>query len=171
MPTTEMQHGSMAILGKDSFTLTRTFDAPRELVFRAWTEPELFARWWGPIHYTTPVCKIDPRVGGTFLACMRSPEGEDFWSGGRFTEIDPPSKLAYVDYFTDSEGNKVPPSAYGMSADFPDETMVTLTFEDVDGKTKLTMVNATPESAEERSMAIEGMAMSWDKLAEALKSM
>ena len=67
--------------------ITRVFDAPRELVFKAWTEPEHFVRWWGPKGYTTPSCTIDLRPGGVMHHCMRSPEGREVWTKGVFREI------------------------------------------------------------------------------------
>ena len=59
--------------------LTRTLDAPRALVFRAWTEPEHLARWWGPQGFTTPSCTMDVRPGGAWRICMRAPDGVDHW--------------------------------------------------------------------------------------------
>ncbi|MBI2909604.1 MAG: SRPBCC domain-containing protein [Chloroflexi bacterium] len=67
---------------KDAVVITRTIDAPREVVFKAWTEPERVKRWWRPKDFTSPVNKIDLRVGGEYLNCMRSPEGKDYWSKG-----------------------------------------------------------------------------------------
>src|SRR5262245_49094037 len=119
-------------------TITRVFDAPRELVFKAWTEPERFARWWGPKGWTTPHVTIDARPGGRIHFCMRSPEGIEIWNGGVFREVDPPSRLVTTDYFADEAGNPVPPTRYGMSPDFPAEALVTVTFEDIGGKTRLT---------------------------------
>src|SRR5690606_1283147 len=67
--------------------ITRVFDAPRELVWKAWTDPQHFMRWWGPREYTCPVCEMDFRIGGKYLYCMRSPEGNDYWGTGVFREI------------------------------------------------------------------------------------
>ncbi len=64
--------------------ITRIFDAPRQRVWEAWTEPDKFMQWWGPKDYTSPTSKIDLRVGGTYLACLRSPEGQDYWSTGTY---------------------------------------------------------------------------------------
>ncbi|MGH8068203.1 MAG: SRPBCC domain-containing protein [Candidatus Entotheonellia bacterium] len=68
--------------GERELVITRIFDAPRELVFKAWTEPERLMRWWGPNSFTTPFCTIDLRPGGVFHCCMRSPEGRDYWCKG-----------------------------------------------------------------------------------------
>lgn len=148
--------------------ITRVFDAPRELVWKAWTEPEHFVRWWGPKGFTTPFCKIDSRVGGEYLNCMRSPEGQDFWSKGVFRKIVPPERLVMTDSFADKEGNIVPASHYGMSGDWPLETQITVTFEEHDGKTKLTLRHASMPAGKNRDMAGAGWNESFDKLAEYL---
>ena len=72
--------------------IERVFDAPRELVWKAWTEAERFARWYGPKGFTLPVCEMDLRVGGRVLLCMRSPDGKDLWYTGAFKEIVPPER-------------------------------------------------------------------------------
>ena len=62
--------------------IERTFNAPRALLWQAWTNPEIIRRWWGPRSFTAPYIKIDPRVGGTYLYCMRSSEGKNYWTTG-----------------------------------------------------------------------------------------
>ena len=116
--------------------ITRIFDAPCKSVWKAWTEPDLVKRWWGPKGFTSPYCKIDLRVGGKFLYCMRSPEGKDYWSTGIYREIIPEERIVFSDSFADESGNVVPATQYGMSADFPLEMLVTVTFEEIGGKTK-----------------------------------
>jgi len=69
--------------------LARVFEAPRGIVWKAWTEPERVKDWWGPKGYTTPACDIDLRVGGRFLLCMRSPEGKDYWIMGVYRDVIP----------------------------------------------------------------------------------
>jgi len=86
--------------------ITRVFDAPRDRVFKAWTEPERVMRWGGPNGFTTPVCKIDLRPGGVFHNCMRSPEGRDFWSKGVYREIVAPERIVCTDFFSDAEGDR-----------------------------------------------------------------
>ena len=82
---------------QQELVIKRIFDAPRELVWDAWTEPEQIMRWWGPKGFSAPVAKIDLRVGGAYLNCMRSPEGKDFWSKGVFREIVAPERLVMTD--------------------------------------------------------------------------
>ncbi|MDZ4767282.1 MAG: SRPBCC domain-containing protein [Chloroflexota bacterium] len=150
--------------------ITRMFDAPRALVWKAWTEPEHLMRWWGPEHFTAPVCKVDLRVGGTYLYCMRSPEGQDFWSTGVYREIVPIERIVCTDSFADADGNIVDPKTYGMGDDFPSELLVTIILEDVDGKTNMTLTHVgIPTAGEMREMTQAGWNGSFDKLAASLK--
>jgi len=149
-------------------TITRVFDAPRELVWKAWTEPEHFMRWWGPKNFTAPFCTIDLRVGGAYLNCMRSPEGQDYWSTGIFREIAVLERIVYTDSFADEHGNVVPATHYGMSADIPREMVVTVTFEEHGGKTKLTLRHVGIPAGEMSDQTEAGWNESFDKLAEYL---
>ncbi len=149
--------------------ITRVFDAPRELVFKAWTEPERFKRWWGPKNFTAPACTIDLRVGGVYLNCMRSPEGQDFWTTGVYREIVEPERIVYTDSFADEKGNPVPASDYGMSGDWPLETLVTVTFEEHEGKTKMTLRHVGIPSGTHSDLAGAGWNESFEKLAESLR--
>ncbi len=164
----EQRKSSAAQSTKHELVITRIFDAPRELVWQAWTDPEQLVKWWGPKNFTAPVARIDLRVGGKYLNCMRSPEGKDYWTTGTYREIVPPERLVYTDSFADAEGNVVPGSHYGMGDDFPLEMLVTITFEDVEGKTKMTLKHVgLPESMSD--MTGTGWNESFDKLAESLK--
>ncbi len=146
--------------------ITRVFDAPRDLVFKAWTECERLMRWWGPKGFTTPLCEIDLRPGGVFHNCMRSPEGRDYCGKGVYREIVEPERIVFADFFVDEEGNPVPASYYGMSPDWPQEALVTVTFAEHEGKTKLTLQHALgPVPASERDMCQQGWSESLDKLA------
>jgi uncharacterized protein YndB with AHSA1/START domain len=149
--------------------ITRIFDAPRELVWKVWTEPEHLMRWWGPKDFTSPTCKIDLRVGGKYLYCMRSPGGQEFWSTGIYREIVPPERLVVTDSFADKDGNVVPASDYGLGDDFPLELQVTVTFEEHQGKTKMTLRHAGIPAGQIREMTETGWNESFDKLAESLK--
>lgn len=155
--------------GKQEIIIRRVFDAPRELVWKAWIDPEHFQRWWGPKDYTCPFCQMDLRVGGKYLNCMRSPEGQDFWSTGVYREIVPLQRIVYTDSFADAEGNVVPATHYGMSPDFPLEMLVTVTLEDYEGKTKMTLKHSGLPAGEMGELAGSGWNESFDKLAENLK--
>jgi len=154
----------------DALIITRIFDAPRDLVWKAWTEPERMMRWFGPKDYTVPHCEIDFRVGGRVFFCMRSPEGQDYWNTGVFKEIAAQERLVYTDSFADEHGNVVPASHYGMEGDIPLEMLVTLTFEEAGGKTTMTLRHEGIPAGEHRDGANEGWSQSFDKLAEMLAS-
>ena len=144
--------------------ITRVFEAPRELVFKAWTEPAHVVQWWGPNGFTTPHCKIDLRPGGVFHYCMRSPEGRDYWGRGVFREIVAPERIVYTDTFADAEGNAVEPAHYGMS-NWPVETLVTVTFARQKGKTKVTVQHGVPASLAKSSGAQQGWSEMLERLA------
>jgi uncharacterized protein YndB with AHSA1/START domain len=150
--------------------IERIFDAPRELVWKAWTDPEHIKRWWGPQYFTAPMIKTDFREGGKYLFCMRSPEGQDYYSTGVYHEIVPLQRIVYTDSFADEKGNVVSASHYGMGDDFPLELLVTLTFEETeDGKTRFTLRHAGMPEGENSEMAGLGWNQSLDKLAESLQ--
>ena len=148
--------------------ITRQFDAPRRLVWKAWTEPEYFTRWWGPKDYTAPAAKIDLRVGGAYLACMRSAEGKDFWSTGTYREIAEPQRLVVTDSFADPDGKVVPASYYGMPGDWPMETQIVVTLDEHDGKTTMTLRHVGIPATEMGDMCAKGWNESLDKLADVL---
>lgn len=155
--------------GERELVLTRTFDAPRALVFRAWTEPEHLRRWFGPRGWTLTACTRDLRVGGVWRYCLRGPGGEDVWGRAVYREITPPERLVYTDSFADAAGNPVEPTRYGFGPDFPREVLVTVTFEERDGQTRLTLRVATGAAPDaEREAARWGWGESLDRLAEAL---
>lgn len=150
-------------------TIERVFDAPVERVWKAWTEPEQIKSWWGPKDWSAPSVTTDFRVGGKFLYCMRGAMGpgqpeQDNWSGGEYKEIIPMQKIVATDYFTDAEGNKISPKEIGMPGEWPDEMRVTVTFEDLGGKTKLTVFHEG-HPREIAEMAEMGWNQSLDKLA------
>jgi len=132
--------------------ITRVLDAPRSLVFKVWTQPEHLVRWWGPRDFTTPSCKMDVRAGGAYRTCIRSPEGKDYWMRGVYREIVEPERLVFTFAWEDEEGQ---PSH---------ETLVTVTFAEHDGKTKLTFQQAIFESVAERDSHREGWTECLDRL-------
>jgi uncharacterized protein YndB with AHSA1/START domain len=152
--------------------ITKVFDAPRELVFAAWTQPEHFARWWGPEGFTTPMCEIDLRVGGSYRYCMRSPEGEEVWVRGAYREVVPPQRLVLTDSFTDAEGNLVPGEHYGLAPGFPQGALLEVTFAEEPGnRTRLTLRHFMGDRpAQEREGASTGWLQSLDRLVAHLAS-
>ncbi len=150
----------------ERMVVTRVFDAPRELVWKAWTDPKYVMQWWGPKGFTAPVCQIDFRVGGKFLCCMRAPDGQEGWNAGEYHEIVPYEKIVSSMYFSDSKGNKVDPSQYGIDHEAAEDVHDVILFEDIgNGQTKLTFIgNELMESAKE-SGQLEGWNEILDKLA------
>ncbi|GEM_PF-276487 len=148
--------------------IARIFDAPRELVWKAWTDPEMLKKWWGPKGFTTPFSKMDMREGGTYLNCMRSPEGKDYWSTGIYRKIVPQERLVFSDSFADEKGNVVPATYYDMNANFPLEMMVTVTFEEIEGKTKFILKHAGIPAGKDHDECKEGWNQSFDKLEQEL---
>ena len=159
---------SPATAATQAVVIERTFDAPRELVWKAWTDPEHMMRWWGPRGFTSPACEIDLRVGGTWLNCMRGPDGKDYWATGTYREIVPLERIVTTDSFADEKGNIVPASHYGMG-ELPLELLITVTFEDVEGKTKMTLRHEGFPAGEHRDGANQGWSESFDKLEESLQ--
>ncbi len=148
----------------NALIISRIFDAPRTLVWKAWTDPEQVRRWWGPKIFTTPVAKIDLRPGGKYLYCMRSPDGRDFWSTGVFREIVEPERIVATDSFSDEKGNVVPASFYGMDWDWPPEVPVTITFKETGGRTTLSLLYDRMPPKEMAEPMTAGWNESFDKL-------
>jgi uncharacterized protein YndB with AHSA1/START domain len=146
--------------------VARTFDAPRDLVFRAWTEPRRLMRWFAPRGATTAQCSVDLRPGGHFRYCMRMEDGKEFWGLGVYREVVAPERLVYVDSFADPEGNPVPPTDYGMSDAHPREALVTVTFAEDGGRTTVTVRHEVEEGVPER----EGMVQGWTEMLERLEA-
>jgi uncharacterized protein YndB with AHSA1/START domain len=153
---------------KNELIITRTFDSPRERVWKAWTDPEHFKKWWGPMGFTCPVSKIDLRVGGKYLHCMLGADGKQYWSTGTYREIVTPQKIVVTDSFADAQGNVVPSTHYGMEG-IPMEMQVTLTLEEQSSKTKMTLQHVGLPEGEMRRLTTDGWNQSFDKLAASLK--
>jgi uncharacterized protein YndB with AHSA1/START domain len=150
----------------ERMVVTRIFDAPRELVWKAWTDPKYVMQWWGPKGFTSPVCKMDFRVGGKYLICTKTPDGQEFWHGGEYHEIVPLEKIVSSMYFSDAKGNKVEPAQLGIEHEAIEGAHDVILFEDLgNGQTKLTFIgNETMENAI-KSGQLEGMNQILDKAA------
>ena len=141
--------------------VTRIFDAPRELVFKVWTEPEHIAQWWGPKGFTTRVTELDLRPGGTWRYIMTGPNGAEYPIKGVFREVIPPERIVTDDGFDEGYEQVV-------KGDLPPGMVTTVSFEDLDGKTKLTL-QMTHASAEDRRQheamgVVAGWNSSFDRL-------
>ena len=148
--------------------IERVFHTPRERVWMAWTVPDLVMRWWGPRGFSAPVCRISLRIGGSYLLCMRSPDGKDYWNTGFYREIVPLERIVATNSFADDKGTVIPATAYGMSPDFPLEMLQTVTLAEKGEKTKLTLSHAGIPAGQDMADAREGWNQSFDKLAEML---
>jgi uncharacterized protein YndB with AHSA1/START domain len=138
--------------------LTRVLDAPRTLVFKAWTEPERLKRWWGPKGFTNPVCEVDVRPGGAMLIHMRAPDGVTHPMTGVFQEIVPPERLSFTSSALDAKGNPL------------FEVLTTVTLAEEGRKTKLTLrakvTMATPGAAPHLAGMEQGWSQTLDRLAQ-----
>ena len=114
--------------------VSRTFEAPLELLWKAWTEPEHFMKWYGPKDFTAPTCEIDLREGGRHLWSMRSPDGKQMYYTGSYKEVAPMDRLVFSDSMSDAEGNVM-----GMGEGIPESMDVTVVFVHTDGKTTVTV--------------------------------
>jgi uncharacterized protein YndB with AHSA1/START domain len=157
----------------DEFVLTRTFDAPRDLVWKAFTEPERLAQWFGPKGVTIPKCTLDLRPGGVFHYCMRLPDGKDMWGKWTFREITPPERMVCIVSFSDENAGV---TRHPFSPDWPLETLSDTTFTEAGGKTTITLrwsaYNASEKERETFNNNHASMSQGWngtmDQLAEYL---
>ena len=146
----------------------RVFKLPVSKVWQALTMPEYFKKWWGPEGFTCPSSSIEAKKGGKYLNCMRGPDGKDYWSTGRVNEFIPEKKLVITDSFSDSKGNIIAASAYGMPGEWPRELLITFELEEADGATKLKLIHeGIPE--EMHDDCVKGWDESFDKLEKNIK--
>ena len=136
--------------------ITRIFDAPRELVFRAWTDPQHMARWWGPKHFTSRVEKMDVKPGGAWRIIMCAPDGAEHPAQGVYREILEPQRLVFTNDAVDKDGNVI-------IAGF-----TTVTFDDQNGKTKLTLETRGVAKVAYAAQYLQGMEMGWTQSLERL---
>ena len=114
--------------------VTRTFNAPVEMVWQVWVDPELVKRWWGPKHFISPVAKIDFREGGKSIVSMKAPKemgGQEFYSVWEYIKIIPLQSIEFIQSLSDKDGNKIDPVKLGMPADFPKDIKTVVTFKAV----------------------------------------
>jgi uncharacterized protein YndB with AHSA1/START domain len=147
-----------ALHGEKTVTLTRVFDAPRELVWQAWTDPKHMSQWFGPRGFTSSVPELNVRVRGSLRIVMHGPDGNDYPMKGVFLEVTPPARLVFSNVAIDKDGNHL----------LEGETTVIL--EEQDGKTKLTLHTYARGLVPIAPQMLAGMEAGWsqsfDKLAE-----
>jgi len=136
-------------MNERTVAITRLFDAPREHVFAAWTRAEHLAHWFGPKRFTVPSCQSDPRPGGAFRVCVRSPEGQDYWIRGVFRVLVAPERLVISCTADDEKGIARL------------EEVIDVTFAEQGGKTKLTLLVTANGLNTEAAAMLEGMPKTW----------
>lgn len=143
---------------KWDLVITRTFDAPREMVFKAWTDPRQVQQWWGPHGFTNPRCEVDARPGGAIWIDMRAPDGMVHPMKGVFEELREPERLVFLSSALDANGNSM------------FEIRTTVTFSERRGKTELTLqaqvIQATPVAPQ----YLKGMEMGWSQSLDRLRN-
>ena len=155
-----MATGNIMTNEERELVLTRVFDAPRELVFKAWTDPKQVAQWWGPRGFTNPVCDLDVRPGGAIRIHMRGPDGTVYPMTGVYNEVVEPERLVFTSAALDADGNPM------------FEVLTTVTFAEQSGKTKQILRARVIKSTAEAAPYIKGMEAGWtqslERLAESL---
>jgi uncharacterized protein YndB with AHSA1/START domain len=146
-----MDHREAAISDRE-LTLTRVLDAPRELVFRMWTDPTHVAKWWGPIGFTNPVCEMDVRPGGALRIVMRAPDGTEYPMIGTFCEVRAPERLVFTSSAVDSDGKPL-----------LDQT-TTVTFTEHGAKTQLSVQTRAVGMVPLAARMLEGMDAGWRQM-------
>jgi uncharacterized protein YndB with AHSA1/START domain len=143
-------------LQQRELVVTRVIDAPRALVFRAWTQPEHVARWWGPKGFTVTHCEMDVRVGGAYRCAMRSPQGTEYWKRGVYREIVEPERVVFTFAWEQPDGS------------LEHELLTTVTFEAHGRKTRLTLRQGVFETTGRRDDHVTGWSSTLERLAEYL---
>jgi uncharacterized protein YndB with AHSA1/START domain len=150
---------------QNAVTIERNFDAPVDLIWQMWTDPQHFAAWYGPDGASIPVAKMDVRVGGTRLISMQvqTPNGAmQMWFTGEYREVIDNKRLVYTESMADENGNVLSPADTGMPDGHPTTTEVRVELEDVSGRTKMVMTHVGIPAD---SPGAAGWAMAFDKLA------
>ena len=154
---------------KRDLTITRTFDAPVELVWQAWTEPQIIMRWWGPTGFTSPLAKVDFREGHNSLVCMRAPKefgGQDLYNTWAYTKIEPLKRIEFTQNLSDEHGVLIEdPTTLGVRPDFPKDIRTVITFKAKGAKTEMTVTEYGFPEGQMYEFAETGLNQSLDKMA------
>lgn len=152
---------------EEKLVVTRTYDAPLELVWKTWTEPELIKKWWGPDKFTCPLAKIDFREGGISLVAMRAPKefgGQDSFCIWEYKKIIHLKRIEFIQNLADKDGNKTDPYKLGMPRDFPIDIRTVVIFKQLSkGQTEMT-VTQYADFGQMTKFARMGMEQSLDKM-------
>ena len=155
-----MATGNVMTSEEQELVLTRVFDAPREVVFKAWTDPKRVARWWGPQGFTNPVCELDARPGGAIRIHMRGPDGTVYPMTGVYQEVVEPERIVFTSAALDEKGHPM------------FEVLTTVTFAEQGGKTKQILRARVIRRTAQAAPYLAGMEAGWtqslERLAESL---
>lgn len=150
---------------QEGLTIVREFNLPVEAMWKYWSDPIYFKQWWGPKDFTCPIAHIDFKVGGKYHVAMHGPQGTEFdkdmWSTGVYKEIVPLKKIVTTDSFADEKGNVVSAAHYGMPGTFPMESTIMINFEDLGGRTKMTLHYPSTKGIEGKML--EDMKQGWNQ--------
>lgn len=136
----------------DEFVISRTFNAPLKRVWKAWTDPEQMAKWWGPKGFKATVKMLDLKPGGIFHYSLSSPQGQEMWGRFVFREIVPDKRLVFINSFSDPEGGM---TRHPLHEDWPLQLTSTIIFAETDGKTTVTVRWAPYEASETERATFE----------------
>jgi uncharacterized protein YndB with AHSA1/START domain len=164
----------ITIMPDRDFIITRIFDAPRAIVFKAWTEPKQMAHWWGPHNFTNPICELDARPGGQWRIVMRGPDGSEHPARGIYREVVAPEKIVMtIDHseLSDQWHDMVNPERDKTKGKPSLEGVSTVTFEDQNGKTKLTIRTRFESPAILAALTKIGMNQGWSQSLERLAAL
>lgn len=146
--------------------LTYTFNVPREIVFKAWTDPKQLVKWFAPHNCTISYKKLDIRTGGSYISCINNPQFGDCWCKGVYKEVIFPERIEFTMVVSDEYGNTVDPVKAGMDPDWPIETLVSITFSELDGKTIIVLRQTVSQQLATKT----GAYPSWIQMMERLEA-
>ena len=154
---------------KRDLVVTRAFDAPVKQVWKAWSDPELVMRWWGPTGFSCPVARMDFREGGTSLVCMRAPKefgGRDMFNTWTYGKIVPMERIEYVLRFADKDGDTMDPAEQGLPAEMPKEVRHEVAFKELGkDRTEVTVTEHGWVAGRMMEMSRMGLEQCLDKMA------
>jgi len=152
--------------------VNRVFNAPIELLWKAWTDPEMLMKWWGPENFISPNCKMDFQVNGMSIVCMRAPiefGGQDLYNTWTYTKIVPMETIEFIMKLSDKDGNVIDPVSVGLRSDFPKQVYTTITFQSIGEKTEMRIVEKEFPEVQMFEFAEIGLNQSLNKIENILK--